>query len=167
MNTTTIHKLLKQGEGLQSEFKKAKEKLPASVFESICAFLNSSGGDLFLGVDDNGEVLGVDADKAERLSEELINNSNNAQKMYPPVYLAPEIIEIKKKKIIYMHVPCSSEVHSTVGKTYERNGDADQDISKNNKRLTQLFLRKQTTFSENTIYPYLKNWIPFLFQLIA
>ncbi|MCK5775354.1 MAG: ATP-binding protein, partial [Bacteroidales bacterium] len=35
------------------EFKKAKNKLPSNLFETICAFLNKSGGEIILGVDDN------------------------------------------------------------------------------------------------------------------
>ena len=31
----------------------------ADTFESVCAFLNKAGGDLLLGVDDDGTVVGL------------------------------------------------------------------------------------------------------------
>ena len=49
----SITNIIKQGEGLNIEFKKAKEKLPDSLFETICAFLNRNGGTILLGVNDN------------------------------------------------------------------------------------------------------------------
>ncbi len=33
-----IHKILTQGEGLTIEFKRAKDELPSSLFETVCAF---------------------------------------------------------------------------------------------------------------------------------
>ena len=33
-----------EAEGLALEFKRAKERLPVSFFETVCAFLNTDGG---------------------------------------------------------------------------------------------------------------------------
>jgi ATP-dependent DNA helicase RecG len=60
---TMIKKVLEtieQGEGLKIEFKESKNKLNRDVYETVCAFLNRNGGELFLGVKDNGEIIGVD-----------------------------------------------------------------------------------------------------------
>ncbi|MDR0877871.1 MAG: putative DNA binding domain-containing protein [Treponema sp.] len=59
MNIQGIKKLLSQGEGLIVEFKAAKDTLSNSIFETVCSFSNRYGGYLFLGVNDFGQVLGV------------------------------------------------------------------------------------------------------------
>ena len=49
--------LLKQGEGLKSEFKESfdSKNLP----KEIVAFANTEGGKIFIGVDDVGKVKGI------------------------------------------------------------------------------------------------------------
>lgn len=51
-----ISQILAQGEGVTIEFKKAKNKLPESLFETICAFLNRNGGVVLLGVQDDKSI---------------------------------------------------------------------------------------------------------------
>lgn len=55
-----------------------------------------------------------------------------------------------------MYVPESSQVHHTNGKIFDRNEDGDFDITRHTSQVTQLYLRKQTTYSENRVYPYVK-----------
>jgi ATP-dependent DNA helicase RecG len=38
MTENDINKIISQGEGVSIEFKKAKESIPANLFETICAF---------------------------------------------------------------------------------------------------------------------------------
>lgn len=155
MTRTGIEQLLQRGEGIDIEFKESFHELNKNAFETVCAFLNRKGGHLLLGVTDSGKVEGVLDSEAERLQMELINNANNPQKLQPVFPLSPQIIGIDGKQIIYVYVPESSMVHSTVGKIFDRNGDADQDITRQQAAVTQLHLRKQQTFTENRIYPHL------------
>lgn len=46
--------LINTGEGYTLEFKK---QLNSSIDREICAFANSKGGKIILGVDDRGEVV--------------------------------------------------------------------------------------------------------------
>jgi len=64
-----IEHILKKGEGISVEFKRAEKEMPKSLFETICAFLNRSGGIILLGVSDDGTVLGVQEDVAEKLKK--------------------------------------------------------------------------------------------------
>ena len=59
---------------------------------------------------------------------------------------------IDDKKILYAYIPESSQVHRYLGKVFDRNEDGDFDISNNPDLVRQLHLRKQGSFSENTIY---------------
>ena len=58
-----IKSLIQQGEGLQIEFKKCEYSLGRDVFETVCAFLNRLGGELFLGVNDNGKIIGIEKNR--------------------------------------------------------------------------------------------------------
>lgn len=49
MNKKQLKNIIKLGEGIQTEFKTCKFELSNNVFETICAFLNRSGGHLILG----------------------------------------------------------------------------------------------------------------------
>ena len=55
--------IINEGEGVTTEFKEASNKLPRNLFETVCAFLNRNGGNIFLGVSDNGEITGVNTEK--------------------------------------------------------------------------------------------------------
>ena len=54
----TIDQLLRQPEGRTLEFKRA-EADPGKVIKSICAFANTAGGHVVIGVGDDREVRGV------------------------------------------------------------------------------------------------------------
>ena len=47
-----IHRYIKTGESQYVEFKRAEHKFPKSALETICAFSNSNGGVLLLGIDE-------------------------------------------------------------------------------------------------------------------
>lgn len=151
---TNILALISQGESITVEFKESKSKLNKDVFESVCAFLNRHGGHLFLGVRDNGEIVGVDEDKIEGIKKDFLTAINNPQKLNPPVYLSADIIEIEDKKIISVFIPESSSVHSVNGRIYDRNGDGDFDITGRTDQVAQLYLRKQNNYTENKIFPF-------------
>jgi ATP-dependent DNA helicase RecG len=51
-----IAKLLKTGETYNIEFKECKREINKDVYETVCAFLNRSGGELLLGVNDSGII---------------------------------------------------------------------------------------------------------------
>ena len=154
MNKTGIKKLIRKGEGISIEFKECRNKLNKSVFKSICAFLNRNGGDLILGVNDRGRITGIAPEAVDQVKKELVTALNNPQKLNPPCYLMPEEVALEGKQVIRIFVPESSQVHRCNGKIYDRNEDGDFDITSNTNLVTALYIRKQTTYSENLIYPY-------------
>ena len=111
MNEKRIRQLLAQGEGLQVEFKTCRSALNRDVYETICAFLNRCGGDLLLGVTDNGEVRGVDSAAVEQLKKDFATALNNPQKINPPFYLHLEEVAFEDKTLLHVFVPESSQVH--------------------------------------------------------
>ncbi|MCK5906761.1 MAG: putative DNA binding domain-containing protein, partial [Flavobacteriales bacterium] len=154
MNKAHLIEIIKKGEGINVEFKKSKQKLNKELFDSVCSFLNRNGGHIFLGVDDDGTILGVDEDYIQGMLDSFVTSCNNPTKLDPPYFLSPEVIDIGNKKMIYIYVPESSQVHKTSGKIFDRNEDGDFDVSKNSAHISQMYLRKQSTYTENKIFPY-------------
>ena len=156
MDFQQIEYILGKGEGLTVEFKQSSTQLPNSLFETVSAFLNRNGGTILLGVSDSGEILGIDENKVEAMCKNLVNLSNNNAKLDPVFLLQASVVEIESKKIIYVFVPCSSQVHKTSGKIYDRSMDGDFVVTTHAK-VSEMYTRKNTFYSENTIYPFLSE----------
>ena len=61
--------------------------------------------------------------------------------------------EYNGKTILHIYIPQSSTVHRTSGKIFDRNQDGDYEIT-NESLIESIYLRKQTDYSENRIYPF-------------
>ena len=154
MNKERLNSIIKNGEGLTVEFKKANTKLPDSLFETVCAFLNRSGGTILLGVDDDGNISGIEKNSVDVLCKQIANLSNNPQKLFPSFLLEPKIVRYKNKSLISIYIPISSQVHKCNNKIYDRSTDGDFEL-KTDEQIKNIYQRKNTHYSENTIYPYL------------
>ena len=74
---TRVPELIARGEGYRLEFKstlrrnlksgKNDPNITYAIMKTLTAFLNSSGGDLLIGVSDDGKILGVEADEFENM----------------------------------------------------------------------------------------------------
>src|SRR5665648_433866 len=154
MKVDRLRDIISGGESFTVEFKESKNKLNKNVYESVCAFLNRNGGHLFLGVKDNGDIIGVDKDSVEQLKKDFVTSLNNPQTLNPTFYLAIDDVEIDGKTILYINIPESSQVHRCKGKIFDRNEDGDFDITNNTNLVSGLYMRKQSTYTENRIFPY-------------
>ena len=154
MNVEYFQQILAQGENISVEFKECKTALNKDVYETVCAFLNRDGGEILLGVKNSGEVVGVAPDKIEQIHKEFVTTINNANKLVPPTYLTIEQVIINKSSVLYIYVPPSSQVHRVNNRIFDRNHDADIDITDNTTLVSQLYIRKQNTYTENRVYPF-------------
>jgi ATP-dependent DNA helicase RecG len=148
--------LIAKGEGLDIEFKACRDQLPKSIYETVCAFLNRHGGTLLLGVENDGAIQGILPDAVEQIRKDFITAINNPQKLTPPTYLSISDAELNGKTLIHIYVPESSQVHRCNGRIYDRNEDGDLDITDHTVQVAQLYQRKQATYSENKVYPYIQ-----------
>lgn len=149
-----IEQLVQKGEGLTIEFKKAKHDLPTDLFESVCAFLNRTGGHLLLGVKDNGTIVGVDPDHVDRLKREFTTLSNNANKLNPPFLLELAEVTLDEKTILYVYVPESSQVHRCNNIMYDRSHEGDFKVL-DDTNISRIYTRKSSFYSESRIYSHL------------
>ena len=95
--------MLPKKETLTIEFKSDKRKYPDSeIFDAVVAFANTEGGDLYLGIEDSGEVTGVHPmhENPITLSAYIANNT------IPPVSIRAEII-YDKLPVLKISVPKS------------------------------------------------------------
>ena len=98
MDEKELRKIIRQGEGLTVEFKRAKTALPDNLFESVAAFLNRNGGHIVLGVTDDKKIEGVDPNCVEKLCKQIANLSNNPEKLDPQNLIDPQVVDYKDKK---------------------------------------------------------------------
>jgi ATP-dependent DNA helicase RecG len=152
-----LQEIINGGEGLTVEFKECRSRVNRDVYESICAFLNRNGGHIILGVRDDGGISGIDPVALSEIKTDLVTTLNNLQKINPPLYVLPETITIEGKLLLYLAIPESSQVHRCAGKILDRNEDGDLDITNQADSVAHLYIRKQSTFSENRIYPYVRT----------
>ena len=148
--------LIQQGESITREFKACRNQLTKDVYPTVGAFLNRNGGHLLIGVTDQGDVVGVNESHIQQIKKDFANTVNNEQKLQPAIYLALEEVVLQGKVILHTYVPPSSSVHRVNGKIYDRNEDADLDITHSTLLVAEMYLRKQESYTENRIYPYLK-----------
>ena len=153
MNLETFKSILNVGETVAVEFKRCGNGIEHDVYESVCAFLNRFGGDLFLGVLDNGTVVGVPEKAASDMIKNFISTIGNPMIFTPTVYLTPEILKYDGHTVIHIHVPPSAEVHSYKKIIYDRIDDADVKVSATSQ-IASMYIRKQNVYTEKKIYPY-------------
>lgn len=154
MKVNHILEMINSGEGLNIEFKESRNKLNKNVFDTVCAFLNRNGGHLFLGIKDDGTIVGIEEKAVDKVKKDFVTNINNPLKISPTFYLTVDEIEIDNKIILYIFVPESSQVHRCNGKIYDRNEDGDINITDNTNLVSSLYMRKQGTYTENRIFPF-------------
>ena len=110
MNIDELEKVIEKGETLTCEFKSDRKPLPdKELITAVVALAYTEGGELFLGVEDDGRVSGLHSNhKAVQGLSSLIANKTN-----PPILVRVEIIEYKTKTIACIHVPKSRQLVST------------------------------------------------------
>lgn len=153
INEHYIFELIRRGEGISVEFKNCRDQYIRNLSETVCAFLNRYGGTILLGVQDTGDIAGIDPDAVMQIKKDFVTAIDTSQKIYPPAYLSVDEMNVSGKIILRIYVPESSLVHRCNGRIYDRNENGDIDITEHTNHVASLYRRKQATFTENTIYP--------------
>lgn len=154
MDLKTLASVLAIGENVAVEFKRCGNGIESDTYETVCSFLNRFGGDLFMGVLDDGTVMGLPEKAASDMVKNFIRVISNPALFSPTIYLTPEILkDTEDRIIIHVHVPPSAEVHSYKKIIYDRVDDADVKVTAT-AQIAQMYIRKQNIFTEKRIYPY-------------
>lgn len=111
------------------------------------------GGDIFLGVENDGTVVSVPEKAAQSLQRQLINRARNTKEMHPAAYVDPVLISVEGKTVIRVQVSAMPDVFSFKGIVYDRMGDVDVKVTSTNE-LASMYLHKTSQYTENRIFPY-------------
>ena len=103
MNKSTYNEvlsLIKQGENNAIEFKSANVR-PESMAKELVAFANSSGGVILVGVEDSGEISGININ--DKNYEEWITNiaRNN---VIPALEVDVEFVAVEDKDVLFVRL---------------------------------------------------------------
>lgn len=153
MDAQELQRIIKAGESDRVEFKRCGNQPEKDLFESICAFANTFGGVIFLGVEDDGALRGIAGDSVLPISRNILNVLNNPNTFDIPIAVEFEHIEVDGRQILKVGIPNSPQMHSYKGKVFERRGDADV-VVRGSAPLAELCIRKQGIFTEQRIFEH-------------
>jgi len=120
MDISDIISILSRGENERVEFKAR----PSGIAKSVCAFANSEGGVIVLGVDNKGGIIGIE--NAEKAMERI---SNEISGLSPIPAFNIEKVVINGKIIIVISVEKSSLLVSHGPIAYIRVGRSSRPLS--------------------------------------
>ena len=152
-----IAKLLAKGEGIDIEFKKCRSEITADVYESVCSFLNRIGGHILFGVENSGEVIGVEPTAVAKIKSAFVTTINNPNKLAPVFYTNIEEYSIDGMIVLYIPIPCSSQVHRLSGRIFDRNEDSDIDITDSTMLVADMYNRKNNIYTEIRVFPHISH----------
>ncbi|RZF58570.1 ATP-binding protein [Sphingobacterium corticibacterium] len=135
--TSLISNLIKNGEGKRLVFLSQLRR--DTVAKSVCALINEEGGDVLVGVDDDGEILGVSegSTKVDVLSSYL-----NAS-IQPNAPISVSAVKYKKQDLIWISVwEGAQKPYSFLGQIYAR---GQEDTSKADKADISGFISQRRT----------------------
>jgi len=155
MDINQVNQLIRQGEGIQIEFKGSKESIPDSFYETVVSFSNTDGGTILLGVNDQGSVIGVDPNAVVKLKKNIISALNSDGCINPSIFVEPIIVTHPEGLIMVIQILQSSQVHSHAGEIYIRSFESDLKITHEQQKIRDLYIKKSNFFTETNIYPAL------------
>lgn len=142
------------GEGISVEFKRCGSQPGQDTFETICSFANRQGGSVLLGVRDDGVVEGVPEASALSIERNISNVTSN-----PSLFNVSPLVEFERlhdsegKLVIRVWVPMGPSLYTFKGAVYDRVADADVRV-KSDAQITSMMARKQSYYSERTVYSW-------------
>lgn len=153
MENARLGGFIEQGEGVSVEFKRCGNRPGRDVFETICAFANRQGGNLLLGVLDDGEVCGIAESEALSIERNIANVTSD-----PNLFSSAPMLEFEKmsdggRTVLRVWVPMGPAVYRYKGVVYDRVADADVRVE-SDARINAIYIRKQGIYTERRILPW-------------
>ncbi len=130
-----ILKLIKEGESDKTEFKR---KITSQIGADVCAFLNTNGGTVLVGVDESGRVYNITKQEQDTLYNILSRITPT-----PKIKIKKEMID--GKEILVLKVPKSRYLHMFGNIAYIRIGAINRPLT-----LEEIYQKA----SESTFFRY-------------
>jgi ATP-dependent DNA helicase RecG len=128
METTEILEIVNRGEDSKNQFKENVNN-PNSLTAEIVAFSNSGGGNIFIGVNDDGNITGLTNADVGRLNQ-LISNAAS-QSVRPPVNPQTENVSFPEGLVIVVKVSdgISKPYMDNAGAIWVKNGSDKRKVT--------------------------------------
>jgi predicted HTH transcriptional regulator len=170
MRPKKILEIIELGESATVEFKR-KSSSPEKIAKEITAFANTLGGILFIGVEDNGDLYGVESEKTELdvveqacqfcIVPPVVPKEVKVQNLYDKEIVIVEIEESKTKphKLI-----TKDEIGKEIKKAYIRIGEKSILASSEMTRLMReksnpkLHFKLSIGQTEHRLFAYLETY---------
>ncbi|PJM78262.1 RNA-binding domain-containing protein [Bifidobacterium scaligerum] len=153
MTPDELTQVLRNGETSTVEFKRCSDIPHADTFETVCSFSNRMGGDIYLGIEDDGSVSGVDGQRVAEIERNIANVANNHKLFSPAPTIETEHIAYDGRTVVRIWVSPSSSVIRFKNVVYDRVADTDVRID-GDIQISQMYIRKQNYYSERRIFRY-------------
>ncbi len=169
MNARKLKQIIAEGESTVLEFKR-KAVNPQKIAKEITALINTKGGILLIGVDDDGTIYGVKSEKSEI---DIVETACNFW-IEPPITPLFEIVGIYDKDIVVCHLeqglikPYKARIEDADGKisfkAYIRVGEKSIEASKEMTRLLKHqsdkndILKLSIGNNEKRLFEYLEKY---------
>lgn len=110
MEIEKLKEIIASGESSTVEFKR-KLTTPDKIAKEICAFANTKGGYLIIGIDDDRKVVGIESEKTEIDIIEIASQFY----IFPPITpKSIKIINYNKKEIVVVEIEESNTKPHTI-----------------------------------------------------
>ena len=139
------------GEDATIEFKR---ELPHrnSLADEIAAFANAKGGVILIGVDNDGEIIGIDRQELGDVEKAVVEICQDS--IDPIVLIFTEKLRINDKNLLKIEVPRSLFVHKTSNGYFVRQGSSKREMP--TEQLARLF----QTRSQARIITFDEQFVP-------
>ncbi|MDZ7723241.1 MAG: ATP-binding protein [candidate division KSB1 bacterium] len=147
MEALDLLDIIERGEDTRHQFKRNITNM-TSLSQELCAFANSRGGMLIIGVDDLGEVTGLSNNDIHRLNQLV---SNAASEVRNPINPETENIKISDNLVMVVQVPEGKDkpYFSHDGAIYIKTG-ADKRKITSKEELRRLFQEADLLHADQT-----------------
>ena len=147
MNFHDVNLLIDEGEGFTIEFKR-RISSSEKIARTLISFANTKGGTILFGVDDDGEIVGVESEKTEI---ELIEIAG--RDFCDPVIMSGiEIVPFNGRDVIVCHIEESD------AKPHYYLGEGDRDVGENT--LVYIRVNDKTVMASREVVKILQNEQP-------
>ena len=131
--TDRVKSIINSGESNLVEFKstlrwnlkadRSEKVIEKAWLKSVAAFLNSDGGVLLVGVEDNGDILGIEADNFENEDKYLLHVNNLIQQhigLEHAGFIGYQLVPVDSKRVLFIECqPSPSPVFLKISKEEE------------------------------------------------
>lgn len=130
MTKQELQNLLQGIEWEDFEVKSALTELPKSIWETVSAFSNTSGGWIVLGVVQKGKKFFIEGlENPEKIESDFLNILRNGEKFNHVLTAKCEKFVFNSKTVLAFHIPSSSSkpiYFNSIKNSYIRSGSGDR-----------------------------------------